>query len=293
MTQILTKEKFIEKSNLKHGKGVYDYSLVDYRGCKSVIKILCNKHGVFEQKAYKHISGQGCPKCAGRILQNEDFENKAKEIHQNTYDYSLVKYESPFIKVCIICSIHGEFWQTPRDHLNKCGCPYCFGKIKLNNRTFTNRANEVHNNKYDYSKVDYKDIFTEVCIICPEHGEFWQKPNNHLNAKSGCPKCNSSKGELQVENWLNKNNIKFIPQKRFGDCRNKQPLPFDFYLPELNTCIEYDGIQHFEPIYGKKNLEQTQINDLIKNKFCKDHRITLIRINFKENISNKLEEYLC
>ena len=116
-----------------------------------------------------------------------------KEIHGDKYDYSKVEYKKSKEKVCIICPIHGEFWQIPYSHLKGFGCCKCghektnFSKFS-NTNTFIEKARKIHGNKYDYSKVEYIDSKTKVCIICPEHGEFWQTPNKHL-CGNGCQKC--------------------------------------------------------------------------------------------------------
>ena len=101
----------------------------------------------------------------------DEFVLKSKLIHGDEYDYSYVEYLSSSIKVNIICFKHGEFSVTPNNHISKkSGCPKCYGKIKMSKSDFINRSNITHNNKYDYSRVDYKSCETEVDIICPEHG---------------------------------------------------------------------------------------------------------------------------
>ena len=124
---------------------------------------------------------------------NNNFIEKAKEIHKNKYDYSKVEYVNAKTKICVICPEHGEFWQTPNSHLNGCGCPKCglesrSLKRSLNKNEFVEKARNIHGNKYDYSKVEYINAKTKVCIICPEHGEFWQTPDSHLR-NNGCPEC--------------------------------------------------------------------------------------------------------
>ena len=121
--------------------------------------------------------------------------------------------------MCIICPEHGEFWQTPNKHISrKQGCPKC-GDIKngfnkrLGNDKFIERARKVHGDKYDYSKVEYIDYDTKVCIICPIHGEFWQTPQVHLLSKCGCSYCNESHLERDVRLFLQENNINFEQQK--------------------------------------------------------------------------------
>jgi len=164
---------------------------------------------------------------------------------------------------------------------------------KLTTKEIVERAKNIHSNKYDYSLVNYKNNETKIKIICKEHGEFEQTPNSHLN-RSGCPICNESKGEREIKNLLNNNNILFETQKKFGKCKYKRILPFDFYLPKDNLCIEFDGEQHFKPIKhwgGQKDFKYRKKLDNIKNNFCKDNNIKLIRIKYNENIKEKLSKF--
>jgi len=126
-----------------------------------------------------------------QTMNTNSFIKRAKEVHGDKYDYSKVKYINSRTKVCIICPEHGEFWQKPYSHLKGFGCSRCGGTGKVSLDEFIKRAKEVHGDKYDYSKVEYKGMHTKVCIICPEHGEFWQKPSNHISLKQGCPMCNN------------------------------------------------------------------------------------------------------
>lgn len=140
----------------------------------------------------------------------KDFIEQSNKIHKNEYDYSKVEYTKNSDKVCIICRKHGEFWQTPNHHLRGCRCPICLKEEKVNNekKLFIERSNIKHNNKYNYSKVDYLNNHTKVIITCPIHGDFTQKPKMHLYG-NGCPKC----GNLhKSENIINNNREKFIPK---------------------------------------------------------------------------------
>lgn len=123
-----------------------------------------------------------------RKLTLVEFIEKAKKVHGDKYDYSKVVYVNSQTKVCIICPIHGEFWQHPNDHLNGKGCSKCSNNLKKTDEEFIEEAKKVHGNKYDYSKVKYVNNRTKVCIICPKHGEFWQMPEKHILGR-GCQKC--------------------------------------------------------------------------------------------------------
>ena len=285
---------FINKSNSIHNK--YDYSLVKYINNSTKVDIICKEHGIFEQLPSDHLNGHGCPKCSrNQKLTNKEFIDKSNSIH-NKYDYSLVKYINHSTKVNIICKEHGIFEQTPNNHLKGKGCPKCSKNKKLTKKEFIDKSNSIHGLLYDYSLVKYTNHSTKVNIICKEHGIFKQTPNSHLKG-TGCPMCCKirSNAELIIYNYLTYKNIDFVSQKRFEDCKNKNSLPFDFYLTEHNLCIEFDGEQHFKSIEywgGDKSLETRQLNDKIKNNYCKENNIGLMRIRFDESISDKLNELI-
>jgi len=283
MTKIIEiKNNFIEKSKKVHDN-FYDYSLVEYKNNTTKVKIICPEHGIFEQSPKHHANGSKCPSCRGlKKLNNKTFIDKSREVHGNFYDYSLVEYKNNKTKVKIICSNHGIFEQKPNDHLMNHGCPKCYGNEK-SQEEFISECKIKQDNFYDYSLVEYKNN----TIICPEHGIFEQIPKNHLRG-SICPKCSSknSKPEKQIINLLESKKIKYHYQYRFKNCKNKRSLPFDFYLPDYNLIIEYDGQQHFKPIEifgGEKDFTQRKINDIIKNNYCLANNIKLLRVSYKED----------
>lgn len=229
-------------------------------------------------------------------LTTEEFVTKAKLIHGDIYDYDLVDYRNSRLKVKITCDKHGVFEQEPRGHISGQGCPTCSGNVKLTTEEFIKRAKALNGDKYDYSLVDYENAHTKVKIICDKHGVFEVKPNNHMNG-NGCVSCQESKGEVKVEEYLKNNNFVYNKEHRFDECRGrKQLLPFDFYLPEDNVCIEYDGEFHYAPIIKTKSrykrFDVSKINDTIKNEFCINNNIRLIRIPYWEfdNIEKILSE---
>ena len=186
-----SQEQFLQDAVKVHGNK-YDYSKAEYVDWQTKVVIICPVHGEFTQFPSSHLQGNGCPKCGNDRtalrMSNEDFINKAKAVHGDRYDYSKVEYVGNKAKVCIICKEHGEFWQEARMHLSGCGCPICAGRKKMRTYDFIKKARSVHGDRYDYSKAEYKGNTEKVCIICPEHGEFWQQASNHLKG-AGCPKC--------------------------------------------------------------------------------------------------------
>ena len=299
---------FIEKcKNVHHDN--YDYSLVEYNGNHKKVKIICKKHGIFEQTPAKHIlRGDGCPKCAikkriDNLKINENvFLKRSNEIHKNKYDYSSMEYKGLYgNKIKIICPEHGIFEQQSASHMNGRGCPKCANeknkKNKLkNNIDFIKKSNIIHLNKYDYSLSEYICAHNKVKIICKKHGIFEQTANSHLNG-NGCPSCRISKGEEKIKSFLDNNKIIYNKEYKFKDCKYKLPLRFDFYLPEYNMCIEYDGEQHFKKrrkYDSNENLKIRKLRDKIKNNYCKENNINILRIKYDrfKHIEHILNEKL-
>ena len=291
-----TKDDFINRSRHIHGNR-YDYSLVEYKNVKTKVKIICQKHGVFEQKAIGHLSGWGCRLCANEnnTKNTKWFIEKAIKLHGNKYDYSMVDYINAVKKIKIICPVHGVFLQSPNLHLRSYGCIECRDRSRSsNNEKFIEKANIIHNFLYDYSLIEYKNAHTKINIICKEHGIFKTTPHNHLHGK-GCPRCWKSRKEIFIEDFLKENKIKYVPQKRFKGCKYKRILPFDFYLPKIKTCIEYDGEQHFMNVTcwgGEKALKENKVRDDIKNEYCNKNNIRLIRIKYDQDIKEELTKLI-
>jgi len=232
-------------------------------------------------------------------MSTQDFVQKAKIKHDDKYDYSRTDYQDYFKPVIIICkSCNTEFNSTPSNHLLGSGCKSCsVSKQRLTTDKFISMSMNVHGNKYDYTQSDYVNAKTKVNIICNHcHNTFSQLPRAHIYEKQGCPKCKSSHGEMKIIQVLNTLKIKYETQKVFDDCKGLSGLPlrFDFYLNDINCLIEYDGKQHSDK-NSKYWSESVIVNDTIKNKYCYDNHIRLIRIDYKNysNIEQILKTLLC
>lgn len=290
----LIKDKHGDKFTYKNLNGNISF---DY-----ILDIICPKHGEFKQKIINHIN-HDCKKCSFEREYNpkltEDFINRSKIIHNNIYNYDKTIYIKNSLKCIVTCKLHGDFEITPNSHIGGAGCRKC-GYInrkhhkKLNTEQLITKFKEVHGDKYDYSKVVYKNTRSKIIINCKLHGDFNQNAGSHLYGKNGCPNCNDSVGVKIIKTILNKSNIEFETEYKFEGCKNKLYLPFDFYLPNLNTCIEFDGVQHFGPnkFFDKTySFKDRKRNDKIKNDFCVENYIKLIRIPYWEikNIENILK----
>jgi hypothetical protein len=292
-----TTEEFIAKAKLVHGDK-YDYSKVNYIDSNSKVILICPIHGEFRQSANDHLRGRGCCSCGIEsmrkklLMSQEQFIQLASSKHNNFYDYSKVNFNGVNYKVTIICPIHGEFQQIAWNHLNgKVGCSLCAFKLisksnLITQEEFISKCNKIHNNFYDYSKTIYTGINNKIIIECPKHGEFTQVASAHSRGK-GCPHCNSSRSENRIRNFLVENKIDFTPQKTFDDCvGKKRKLPFDFYLPQHNLCIEYQGIQHYEVVEywgGADKFLMIQETDSIKKNYCTKNGIGYLAIPYTED----------
>ena len=275
-----------------------------YTKAKDKIKVKCKicSHE-WEATPNNLLRGRGCPKCKAnkfgksKLKLKEQFVEEANIIHNFKYDYSKFDYKTSHEKGIVICPIHGEFEVSPANHLSGRNCPKCAiehrAKLRaLSTEEFIEKARKIHGDKYDYSKVNYINNYTLVSIICHkkdfqgiEHGEFLQQPNNHLNGK-GCPKCRQSHGERFITNYLNNNKIKFIPQYSIEinkDINISGKANIDFYLPDYNLFIEYNGIQHYverQAFGGKIDFERQQKRDEYVRNYCKENDIRLLEIPY-------------
>jgi hypothetical protein len=265
----------------------YTFDMSDYKNTHCKIISTCDKGHTSQQSVKNLLKGHGCNICGNKSSSEKQKSNfndvlkKFRDTHGDKYDYSNFKYSKNRVSSVIKCPIHGDFEQSPWSHMKGHGCPSCSNNKRFTTEDFISKSNGIHNNKYDYSKVDYKNMHKSVIIICPKHGEFSQIPMTHVGQMSGCPKCNQSLGERLIEKFLIKNGIKYIPQKKIEGCVSKSNLIFDFFLPEYNTCVEFNGIQHYYPVDifgGKKSFEDTKLRDSIKSEFCKNNNIPLIII---------------
>lgn len=234
----------------------------------------------------------------GKKLTREEVLSRFSAVHGNKYNYDKVNYVDMNTKVTITCYQHGDFEQTPAKHVNRGhGCPLCKGtKLRQhfasNTEDFVNKAVAKYGNRYNYSKVEYVNSKTKVCIMCKKHGEFYVTPDNHLRGR-GCPKCKQSHGEDMVEAWLRRSNIRYKRQFVLINQEIDRPshrLVIDFFVKHNGRqyFIEYDGEQHYSPAYkfhrGIEGFRRQQQRDQLLNEFCESHKgaVTLIRVGCRQ-----------
>lgn len=298
-------EIFLEDARKKFGNN-FTYNIDQYVNLKTHIDITCNNCNTsYRQTPKVHLNSKtGCKKCSfNQMSKNiiDNFKNKfidrACEIHGNKYNYDRVIYitaTDPVEIWCNKCQIY--IHQTPYVHLKGSGCNKC---AIISNATastydkdiFIKKALLIHGNRYNYDNVVYTNCKLKVNIKCLKCKQtFSQTAGSHLSGK-GCSYCKQSKGEILIGELLEKNNLIYVAQKKFDDCKYIRTLIFDFYIERYNLVIENDGKQHYEPINfygGKQGLEMTQTRDSIKNDYCKTKGISMLRIRYDENIEEKL-----
>lgn len=273
----MTKEDFIKKAIKVHGDK-YSYDDTEYINYDTKLKIKCRDHGYFWQTPGNHLRGKGCPYCSGNAkMTKEIFIERAKKIWGDEFDYSKVNYINNSTPVTLIDKNGKEYMQSPANHLYGFDCRI---KSKPSTKNFIIEANKIHNGKYDYSKVDFVSSSKKVCIVCPEHGEFWQLPHNHLKGE-GCPKC-KQKSTLEnfIKSVLLENGINFEEQKRF-EWLGKKSL--DFYIKDKNLAIECQGKEHLYETGQWETFETVYRRDIEKYDQCSKNGVKLIYVKSKRD----------
>ena len=310
MTRKLTKEEFVKKCQSVHGDR-YDYSDTIYIDMRHTVDVRCPKHGIFTQMASEHVRRTGCPKCANEHrndtnrVTTDKFIKRARKVHGDKYDYSLVDYKYSREPVEIICKKCGtHFFQAPNSHLIGSGCPNCAlleQSLSLRHTTemFIEKAKKVHGDRYSYEHTEYVKDNMPVTITCRKHGDFQQIANAHLQG-CGCPRCSISRGEEKVMLCLDKLGINYETQYKINNeslfCENKR-MYLDFFIPSLNVAIEYQGEQHYRPtgfVDNEERFAHQQERDNSVRCYCNEHNIKLIEIPYTEfdNIEDILTKEL-
>lgn len=227
-----------------------------------------------------------------KVKTREKFEKDARKTHGTRYLYDDVVYIKDSQKIEVTCRLHGNFWVGARDHLKGKNCKECSKKTKSRKLTkgkeiFCSKANTVHGSFYDYSLVPQKfKVRDKVKIVCPVHGVFEQVAYYHLQ-KNGCTNCHNSQGEKLISSELSKLGIAFESDKKLLAYSTLES--FDFFIPNLNLVIEFDGIQHFQPTafsssmigeVAERAFKSQQERDLRKDLWCDGNGIIILRIPY-------------
>nr|DAX24926.1 MAG TPA: endonuclease-like protein [Caudoviricetes sp.] len=286
MAAKITQDEFIRRAKVVHGEK-YNLTQSVYHSYNMPVNVGCRKHGVFSVRASHFLNGVGCPKCGyastGKALQlsKEEFIKRLNTLFGDIYDYSLVEYRGYKALVKLICPEHGIFEKQAGMLLAGKGCKQCGIKRRAEKRrgvslptkisadvrglSFIQKAEKLHNGKYDYSEVDYATSQQPVDIVCPKHGKFQQTPNNHLQGK-GCVKCTCN-AISRVEQTLKD----AFPQFEQSNRTQLGGLELDLYEPNERFAVEVDGVHWHTTEFGK-----TRNYHLHKTELCESQGITLL-----------------
>lgn len=301
MSRKKTHAEYVDELRIKNP---YVEVIGEYVNANTNILHHCMLHDIFwETKPYRVLYGNGCKQCRVekfKISNTKTQEEYVEEVKLKNPNIEVIgEYVDARTKILHKCLTHNIIWSAlPNNILKGCGCRKCLKeKIRDKNGSSHNEYISKLSNINPNVVALEEYLGTEIkiqhkCKIC---GHEWKvKPGNLLSGK-GCPKCNESRGEKAISNYLHLNNITYIRQYTFDDCKDKRKLPFDFYIPALNACIEYDGEQHFKAIDlfgGEEGLNTRMLHDQIKTDYCKNNNIRLLRIKYDENIEEQLNGFI-
>lgn len=285
-------DEFVGRARAVHGD-TYDYAQTIYVNANTKVVIICGEHGAFEQAAGNHLTGSGCPRCAGRYSPTtEEWIAEARKAHGDRYYYSQAKYEGRHTKLTIVCLEHGPFEQAAGDHVRGIGCSRCAKMHRPSTDEWIELAREVHGDRYDYSETTYINQDAKVTIVCSEHGAFDKNPRAHIEEGTGCPLCpkHKSRGETAVAKALTDLGVRYEPEWRHETCggQGRGRLRFDFNIPEYMALIEFDGSQHFRPVRWNKSITReqalrafigVQLRDRIKDDWARVNGYPLLRVS--------------
>lgn len=285
------KDTKMYKEQLKNIQNGEFEVLEDYQKGYIVIKHrhkICGKE--FKTSPNNFISSPGCPKCRKtHRWNNELIREKIFELYGNEYEL-LEDFKTAEQRHLFKHNVCGnEYLVAISQFLIGNKCPYCYGNIKLTTEQYQTRVKEATDNEY----IILEEYINSQTKILHKHlkcgNEFLMTPSSFLYQDQRCPKCQRSKGENNITQWLINNNINYIPQYKFNDCKNIRPLPFDFAIFNENNhlycLIEFDGEQHFKWRGYRMSYEKfldLQYRDNLKNQYCKDNNIPLLRISYKD-----------
>lgn len=272
----------------------------EYKNNRTPILHKCKLDGyLWSVVPYSILAGKRCPKCVGNVKRTHNQYVEELMLVNNNIEpvEKYINTDTPILHQCKICN---HIWSIKPNHtLSGHGCPMCSFKTNADNKrkSQTEYEQELFNINSEIKVVgEYTNYMTPLLHRCAKCGYEWQAKPYHIMRGHGCLMCNESHGERSISQWLNEHNIQYIPQYRFTDCRDKHSLPFDFYLPQHNICIEYNGKQHYEIIDffgGVEAFKTRQQHDKIKREYCESNDINLLSISYKQDVKKELNNYFC
>lgn len=284
---------FVKQLQQKYGNR---YCVVgNYVDTKTPVKIRCTWcNTTWDPTPNNLLRGYGCPRCAGRIVTQEDFEKRVRSKNNGQFTF-LDSYRGIDVKIRCRCNNCNYTWSlTPHDFYRIKGCPMCQTNHSYTTSEYRIKLFNIHGNEYSLVE-SYKPNRKLKFRHNKCNHEFLARSADMLEINTGCPYCNESHGESMIRHFLKLHNITYNQQYKFIGCKYKQELPFDFYLPKYRIAIEYDGIQHFQINHfgrTKSNFAIAKLRDHIKDWYCQSHNIQLVRIPYTAKTEKDIKSYL-
>jgi hypothetical protein len=282
-----THEEFMNELYLRNMDALKLIFITKYNGRHTAI-LIANQFGICKVSPNALLRGS-IPTIQTAIDRHSYFINQIKILNPYVHGLEFITKFTSYLEHVILKDRYGKLSVSPKNIVK--GYTPTIESAVNKTEYFINKAKVVHKDTYNYDKCEYINCDTKTLIGCKKHFYFYQTPDNHIQG-NGCPICNSSKGEITILNYLTEMRVDYTREYGFNGCKDKNKLRFDFYIKSINTAIEYDGEYHYQDIFGK--LNENKRRDNIKNKYCKDNNIKLIRIPYWEfdNIKNILASEL-
>lgn len=292
-----THEQYVEKLKAKNQSVVV---IGHYVNSATKIMHRCLKCGYeWLLSPANSLGGKGCPVCAGTIHKtHEQYVDELKIKNPNII--AVGKYVNRQTKIKHRCLIHDYEWETsPAAVLYGCGCPMCKSeriksKLTMSHDEYVNAVAAI--NKDIIVMGRYINARTPIRHKCLVDGWEWDVTPDNILRGHGCPQCSTctkSTGEKTITDWLDNYDIAYEKQKTFEGCKDKYVLRFDFYLPDYDIAIEYNGKQHYEPIDyfgGEATFRMQQHHDEIKRDYCTKNNMLLFEIPYFKDIDEELKD---
>ena len=291
------------KTDAEFKKEVFDlvgneYVFLDsYVNTHAKLRVKHNKCGnIYKLQPSSFLTGHRCPDCSGKHQKtNAEFKQEIYDLVGDEYTF-LDTYVNNSTKIKIRHNKCGNVYKTkPNTFLLGSRCPYCAGYMKKTDAQFKKEVFDLVGDEYTFLNA-YVNNKTKLRVKHNKCGYVYKvTPTDFFHKHNRCSYCNSPKGETIITKLLDTLNINYEPQKTFDDLRDTQPLSYDFFVPDQNILIEYQGIQHYEPIDyfgGNSAFERQQKHDKMKANYAKDHGYNLIAVPYTEDNFSKIKKYL-
>ena len=275
-----------------------EYTFLDtYVNNYTKIKVKHNKCGyTYGVRPRDFFNGSRCPYCYGNVKKTDaQFKQEVYDLVGNEYTF-LDSYVNKRTKLRVKHNKCGNIYKVKPDGFiyNHTRCPYCTGHIKKTDLQFKEEVSDLVGNEYTFLD-SYVNNKTKLRVKHTKCGNIYSVSPSNFLCGYHCPFCNSPKGETIITKLLNLLNINYEPQKTFNDLKDKDCLSYDFYIPDQNILIEYQGLQHYQPIDyfgGEEHFKTQQKHDKMKSDYAKDHHYNLITVPYTEDTFSKIKNYL-